>query len=398
MSPDRRERPIHVLTLTPFYPYEGNEADGPFVAEPLQHLSKFQIANTVIAAKPLPINSIRPTENFLKPIWVRHLQLPGWAAYGSWGFFMYVRVMRFVARLHRRHKIDLIHAHSALPCGDAARFLSQQLSIPFVVTTHGVDVLSTGRESGLSRWWCERISRTIYKQANQNICVSQLSRRMIIEAMGETAKTTVVYNGVDTELFAPASKPNESSHMTILSVGRLAPVKGQDTVLRALARLAGKYPSLRCEIIGEGEERSRLMSLANSLGISERVDMPGVKSRREVAEAMRRCTIFALPSREEALGCVFLEAMSTAKPVIACHGQGIAEIIRQGENGWLVEHQDVEQLTHALEMLLIDASLRNRLGSEGRKTVVERLTLAHQAECLNQVYRECLQEFSDGNR
>ncbi|MEN3331039.1 MAG: teichuronic acid biosynthesis glycosyltransferase TuaC, partial [Blastocatellia bacterium] len=214
--------------------------------------------------------------------------------------------------------------------------------------------------------------------------------RRVLSGVGSPLKTTVVYNGVDTELFTPANGSGDGANLTILSVGRLTAVKAQDRVLRAMARLADQFPLLRCEIIGAGEERSNLLALAGELKIADRVELLGVKSRREVAEAMRRCTVFALPSRAEAMGCVFLEAMATAKPAIACHGEGIAEILRHGENGWLVEHNNLEQMTEALATLLADASLRSRLGQEGRKTMVERFTLAHQAEQLNQVYRECL--------
>jgi glycosyltransferase involved in cell wall biosynthesis len=397
MSDDRETRPLHVLTLTPFYPHAGNEADGPFVAEPLVHLSRFNVVSTIIAAKPMSIPAVTPTDRFPIPIWVRHLELPGKAAYGSWGWFMYARLRWLVARLRRRQPIDLIHAHAALPCGQAAALLSRQLRIPFIITTHGVDVMSTGRETGLSRWWCERVTRSVYQQANQNICVSELSRRKVLSGVGSPVKTTVVYNGVDTELFAPANGSDDRANVTILSVGRLTAVKAQDVVLHAMARLADQFPLLRCEIIGTGEERSNLLALAKDLNIADRVELLGTRSRREVAEAMQRCTVFALPSREEAMGCVFLEAMATAKPVIACHGEGIAEIIRHGENGWLVEHNNLEQLSHALATLLADASLRSRLGQAGRKTMVERLTLAHQAEQLNQVYRACLQEFAAPN-
>jgi glycosyltransferase involved in cell wall biosynthesis len=269
-------------------------------------------------------------------------------------------------------------------------WLSRKLHIPFVVTTHGVDVFSTGRESGLSRWWCKKSSLSVYSRANRNICVSGLSRKNLLKGMRNQAEVDVVYNGVNTDLFYPSNNTDGNSAVTVLTVGRLDAIKGQDKVLRAMAKLTTKFPSLRCEIIGEGDNRPRLMEIARELGIEEKVDMLGIKSRREVAEAMRRCTVFALPSRQEALGCVFLEAMATARPVIASQGEGISEIIRHGENGLLVESNNPQQLTESLSMLLEDASLRNRLGDEGRKTIVEGLTLAHQAERLNRIYRECL--------
>jgi glycosyltransferase involved in cell wall biosynthesis len=104
---------------------------------------------------------------------------------------------------------------------------------------------------------------------------------------------------------------------------------------------------------------------------------------------MRRCTVFALPSRYEGLGCVYLEAMSTEKPVIGCRGQGIAEIVQHGVNGFLVGPDNEKELTIALAMLMRDESLRRKLGSAARATILDRFTLANQAESMLRIYREC---------
>ena len=119
----------------------------------------------------------------------------------------------------------------------------------------------------------------------------------------------------------------------------------------------------------------RLENLARELKIAERVRFLGRKSRREVAAAMRRCTVFALPSRYEGLGCVYLEAMSVGKPVIGCRGQGIAEIIQHGSNGFLVGPDNEKELTLALAMLLRDEARRRNLGAAARDTILERFTL-----------------------
>ena len=104
---------------------------------------------------------------------------------------------------------------------------------------------------------------------------------------------------------------------------------------------------------------------------------------------MRRCVVFALPSRYEGLGCVYLEAMATGKPAIGCRGQGIAEIIRHGSNGFLVGPDNEKELALALAMLLRDKPRRDALGSAARDAVLDRLTLAHQAENFARIYREC---------
>ena len=107
---------------------------------------------------------------------------------------------------------------------------------------------------------------------------------------------------------------------------------------------------------------------------------------------MRRCTVFAQPSRYEGLGCVYLEAMSVGKPVIGCRGQGIAEIIQHGTNGFLVGPDNGKELTLALAMLLRDETRRRNMGTVARDTILERFTLANQAENLARIYRDCLRE------
>jgi glycosyltransferase involved in cell wall biosynthesis len=177
--------------------------------------------------------------------------------------------------------------------------------------------------------------------------------------------------------------------MVILSVGNLIPIKGHVSLIRAVASLKPDFPSLVLEIIGSGPEQLRLEELVRKLEFADRVRFMGCRSRREIAAAMCRCTIFALPSRYEGLGCVYLEAMSIGKPVIGCRGQGIAEIIQHGSNGFLVGPDNDKELALSIAMLLRDEPRRKNLGSAARDTIVDGLTLAHQAQKLVRIYREC---------
>ena len=103
---------------------------------------------------------------------------------------------------------------------------------------------------------------------------------------------------------------------------------------------------------------------------------------------MQSCTLFALPSRYEGLGCVYLEAMSTGKPAIGCRGQGIAEVIQHGSNGFLVGPDNDKELRLAIAMLLKDETRRRNISIAARDTILDRFTLAHQAESLLRIYRE----------
>src|SRR5262249_47490658 len=149
-------------------------------------------------------------------------------------------------------------------------------------------------------------------------------------------------------------------------------------------------PNYSVEIIGEGPERTSLARLASELGIQSRVHFLGRRSRREVAAAMKRCTVFVLPSSYEGLGCVYLEAMASGKPAIGCYGQGIEEIIQHGRNGLLISPDSESDLSAALATLLSDRQLCCRLGLAARDTVLSRYTLAHQASQLTAAYRECM--------
>jgi glycosyltransferase involved in cell wall biosynthesis len=379
---------LHVLTLTPFYPTREDDASGCFVAEPLHSLAKTGIRHTVFAAQPIYRGSFQNADSAMPVQWVRYLSLPGGFGLPSAGAFLFARIVGKLRELHRVRPIDLIHAHGPLPCGHAAMLISEELRIPFVVSVHGLDAFSDVQVSGRAGAWCRRISQRTYRASRRVICISEHVREQVLEGLGRACRTSVVYNGVDPELFSPAAE-SLPARPVILSVGNLIPIKGHDVLIRALAAIAADFPEISLEVIGDGAERARLQTLSEQLEIAEKVRFLGRRSRHEVAEAMRRCMLFALPSRYEGLGCVYLEAMCVGKPVIGCRGQGIAEIIRHGSNGFLVGPDNEKELAIALAMLLRDEQKRNNLGMAARDTILERLTLEHQAENLLRIYREC---------
>jgi glycosyltransferase involved in cell wall biosynthesis len=376
------------LTLTPFYPSDGDEVSGCFVAETVRQLKVNGVVSSVIAVSSIYHASRTPSQE-APADWIRYPQLPGNFGLSGAGEFLGRILLRRVRQLHRRSRIDVIHAHAALPCGHAAAFLSRRLGIPFVVTIHGLDVFNCCFQQGAAAEWRRNISVSVYESARRVICVSDKVLRFLREGMAAPFAPEVVYNGTDPDLFAPG--PPLAQTPSILIVGNLLTLKGHAIVLRALSKMKDSHPGLQCRIIGEGSERNRLVGLARDLGISDQVCFLGRKGRFEVAEAIRQCTIFVLPSRYEALGCVYLEAMACGKPVIACQGQGIDEIIEHGSNGWLIPVDAMEELVHGLQVLLGNAGLRTSIGRAARQTILEKLTLAHQALNLVKIYEEAAQ-------
>jgi glycosyltransferase involved in cell wall biosynthesis len=381
-----RMKRLHVLTLTPFYPVADNDAAGCFVAEPLRSLGNFGIKNSVIAVRPFHRGrGVRANSAAHPATWMRYPAVPGMGGLVISGRALYLRIRAAVRRLHAAEPVNVIHAHAALPCGHAAALLARDLRIPFVITVHGRDVFLSTKD-GLFGQWRQKLSKEVYRSAKRVICISEKVEEDLLP--GAHCRSAVVHNGVDTDLFSPAIP--QGGNLVVLSVGNLIPTKGHETLLRSVARIIGHYPLLRCQIIGIGQERQRLMDVTYQLGISDRVEFLGRQSRAFVAKAMQACSVFALPSRYEGLGCVYLEAMASGKPAIGCTGQGIVDIIKSGKNGWLVQPADIDCLANALHQLLGDPGLRNRIGMAGWQTVVENYTLRHQAERLSQIYEECV--------
>ena len=379
---------LHVLTLTPFYPTQADDASGCFVSEPLVWLNKIGIHNTVMAVQPFYRPRQRTNMTPLTAEWLRYFSLPGGVGLSTAGALVFARIVGRMRQLHSARHVDLIHAHGPLPCGHAAMLLSRELKIPFAVSVHGLDAFSNVQVAGRAGEWCRRISRKVYAASRRVICISEHVREAVLEGMGRNCRTSVVYNGVDPELFSPPAAAL-SGAASILSVGNLIPIKGHENLIRAVASLVPEFPTLGLEIIGDGSERAHLEMLARELKVESRVHFRGRQSRARVAQAMKGCTVFALPSRYEGLGCVYLEAMATGKPAIGCRGQGIAEIIQHGTNGFLVGPDNERELALALAMLVRDKSRRDALGSAARDTILDRLTLADQAENLARIYREC---------
>jgi teichuronic acid biosynthesis glycosyltransferase TuaC len=379
---------LHVLTLTPFYPSDGDEVSGCFVSETFRKLNDHGVASSVIAVSSI-YHARRRSNPTFPAEWIRYPQLPGNFGLSSAGKFLGALLLRRVRQLHQQSPIHVIHAHAALPCGHAAAFLSQRLGIPFVVTIHGLDVFNSCFQQGIAAGWRRNASANVYASADKVICISCRVQQLLTNGMGGEVDSQTVYNGTDPSVFTPGVAQEQTPN--ILMVGNLTAGKGQDLVLKAFGRVKDSNPGLRCRIIGEGADRDRFARLARDLGLSDQVHFLGRRSRSEVAEAMRNCTIFVLPSRYEGLGCVYLEAMSSGKPVIACQGQGIDEIIRHGSNGWLIPVDGLEELAQGLQILLANAELRVRIGQAARQTIVDKLTLAHQAERLRKIYDETAQ-------
>ena len=178
-----------------------------------------------------------------------------------------------------------------------------------------------------------------------------------------------------------------------MSVGRLQRRKGHDLVLRALPALLKRHSTLRYVIVGDGEERPRLESMARELGVTPQVTFVGEVPDDLLPGYFAAADIFVLPNRVEkgdfeGFGIVFLEAAAAGLPTVGGRSGGVPEAVLEDETGLLVDGTDPAELEGALHRLLVDRVLARSLGEAGRRRVRNEFTWAASAARLREAHLE----------
>jgi glycosyltransferase involved in cell wall biosynthesis len=228
-----------------------------------------------------------------------------------------------------------------------------------VVSLHGEDVRQLPFESKLSML----LFKKILKKADFITANSfYLLKRALSVAPFIENKSKVIHSGIDLGYFATA-KPYQHRRKYILSIGRLVEKKGFDVLLEAFFLAATDLKDTDLIIAGEGPKRSLLEQIIKERDLGQRVFLYGRAAKNQIAELLRGCECFVLPSRDEPFGIVILEAAACGKPVIASRSGGPEEVIEDGVSGLLVKKDDSRQLSEAIKRLLGDSGLQEKLST-----------------------------------
>ncbi len=312
--------------------------------------------------------------------YVRFAAPPRPRSYGSWGRWAAKPLARALLRLRQEFPYELIHAHNAVPAGEAVRRAG--IGVPLIVSVHGGDVFHTAPRylDGA------QAIRQTFRHAALVVANSAGTERMT-RALGAT-RTRVVHLGTD----VPRDPPPPPREPTISTVGHLVGRKRHGDVLRTMWLLRDKHPDLNYVIVGDGPERMTLQVLAEDLDLTPRVHFTGQLEHAEAMARGRAAHVFVLPSVGEAFGVAYIEAMAAGVPVIGCVGEaGPEEIAAQGEGIALVAPADIEALAKSLDEWLRDGAVRRKAGSAARETVKRAFTWERCGELTVQAYRDVLQ-------
>jgi len=264
-----------------------------------------------------------------------------------------------------RFKPNATLAFFGVPSGAIAWLLKRVFGIPYIVSLRGGDVPGF-RPYDFQRYHkiLSPFLHLIWKDASAIVANSN-GLRALANVFDARFEIPIIPNGVNLQEYA--AEVRAWSPPRLLSVGRLVHQKGLDLAMHALAEL--KDLEWEWCIAGDGPQINVLISLANELGIQDRITFPGWRSHAELVECYKGSNLFLFPSRHEGMPNVVLEAMASGLPVVASRIAGNEELVLDGETGLLFPSEDVESLCVALRKLLIDNSQRQKMGNASRRRV-----------------------------
>ena len=267
-----------------------------------------------------------------------------------------------LARLVRRIKPNVIHARNwgAWPDMALGRLFAWPF-VPMIFSFHGLG------EAGYMPWRRRMASKILVHAMTHLFTVSRQSRDMLMKHWGwPKDRTEVIPNGVDTRRFSPCTGPR-SNRLVIGSVGNLRTVKNHALILRACARLVADGVELEIRIAGEGDQREPLTRLAESLGLSYRLQLNGLTE--DVPGFLNGLDIFVLSSDSEQHPNALNEAMACGVASIATRVGCVEDLLNDGRCGRIIEPGDVDGLAMALRELVSDESFRCNFAEAGLKRV-----------------------------
>ena len=298
------------------------------------------------------------------------------------------RFMAGALRAARRRARLVVAAHPNLgPVAQAMRIVAPKMRS--VICTHGIEVwepLPGMRGRALRR--VDLVLAPSQDTANHVASQQEVARERIrVLPWALDPQFEEMVNKVSSTQ-KPANFPKGR---VILTVGRWDSAeryKGMDTLITALPRLLTERSDVELALVGEGDDRSWLEDLADKNGVRRHVHFLNGLSYAELAGCYLACEIFALPSRGEGFGLVYLEAMACGKPVIGGAHGGAPEIIQDGVTGYLVPHGDAAQLATSIETLLREPELARQMGERGKKRIENEFRFSVFAKALRKILRE----------
>jgi glycosyltransferase involved in cell wall biosynthesis len=294
---------------------------------------------------------------------------------------------------------DLVHTQleTANILGNISAKLLRLPSVCTIHVMHSMDIKLKSKLHQKVEWFalnhfCDRV-----------ITVSEQNRQNHLALSGAPAsQVSTLYNGIDLSDFLKLDRQNERTSVRkemgipvdanlLTTVAVLRPQKGIQFMIQALPKVLNSFPNTYYLVVGSGSFQSALIEEVKQVGINDRVIFAGM--RKDVARLLTASDLFVLPTLTEALPTVLAEAMAAKLPIVASEVGGVPEMVSDGENGCLVEPEDVDGLANICSYLLNHPEQCAAMGAEGWKIVDQKFNIERQVDQLSKLYLDQLHAY-----
>lgn len=294
-----------------------------------------------------------------------------------------------------REKPVVVHTHTS-KAGILGRWAACLSLVPIIIhTPHGH--IFWGYFSKCKTWFYILLERLTAIITDKIIMLTEQEKRDYLQfKIASKDKFSTIHSGVDLDKYFNLSVDSiamkrslgiSDNSFIVGTAGRLTPVKGHRYLVEAAREIVDLRPDTIFVFLGDGELLHELKNMVSRLEIKENVRFLGW--RRDTAEVMSTFDLFVLPSLNEGMGRVLVEAMALGKPVVASNVGGISDLVVHGENGLLVEPADSRALAGSMKFLMTDSEKRKQMGGKGRKVALN-YSVDSMVQKIDQLYTELL--------
>jgi colanic acid/amylovoran biosynthesis glycosyltransferase len=306
------------------------------------------------------------------------LSLNGFDLPQTWRTLLYFVEAVVVGRWMESEGLPHLHTHFS---STVALLVHSVFSIPISITLHGPAEFEDPRLFHLR----EKVRKSSFVCTISDFASSRV---MMASSFSDWKKIRRSYLGVDTSVFTPYHERNRSQVFQVIFVGRLSAVKAQHILIAAVAELRKRGRQLHVHLVGDGPERKSLEAHAKSEGLEDCIFFEGWCNQDRVISLYKGADLFVLPSFDEGVPVVLMEAMAMEIPCIATRIAGIPELIRDEKDGILVAPSNVPEMVDAISRLMDNPDLRRQLGRSGRQRIIEKFELEKNVLCLSRIFEE----------
>ena len=285
----------------------------------------------------------------------------------------------------KKHQIDVLEIPDYVDGfihNDGLVFPARRFSVPLIVRVHGSVSFLFYHVEGVENEEKTKQDRSIFDQADAICAVSEFSKRYVEERLCRNKPIDVIYNPIDASAF---ESPKESEGHTVLFFGKIVEMKGAFSLIKAFNIVAEKNLQVRLRLVGSGDiEGAR--RLVNPQ-FADRVEFVGFVPHERIDAAL----FCVLPSYFENFSMAALEVLARRKALIYTQRASGKELIDDGENGFLVDPDDVGQIAEKMELLLSDVGLRHRLAENGYEMCRSRFSTETIVPQMEQYYQSVIE-------